>query len=65
MNEELLHPVQSESKGTSMYRRFPGTEVLVEVLTEEKELQRKRRSCLVAPCGHKGVKVRSTRMTEK
>lgn len=39
-------------------------EILVEVLTEEKELQRKR-SCLVAACGHKGLKGRSTRMTEK
>ena len=65
MNEERFHPVQSELEGTGMYRRFPGTEILVEVLTEEKELQRKRRSCLVATCGHKGLKVRSTRMTEK
>lgn len=39
-------------------------EILVEVLTEEKELQRKR-SCLVAARGHKGLKGRSTRMTEK
>lgn len=48
-----------------MDRRFPGMEILVEVLTEQKELQRKRRSCPVATCGHKGLKVRRTRMTEK
>lgn len=40
-------------------------ETLVEMLTEENELQRKRRSCLVATCGHKGLKVRSTKVTKK
>lgn len=64
-NKECLHLVQSESKGTGKDRRCPGMEILVEVLTEEKELQRKRRSCLVATCGHKGLKVQSRRMTEK
>ena len=63
MNEERFHPVQSESEGTNTYR-FPGMETLVEMLKEENELQRKRRSCLVATCGHKGLKVRSTKMTE-
>lgn len=64
MNEECCYVVQSESKGTGTDRRSPGMEILVEVLTEEKELQRKR-SCLVATRGHKGLKGRSTRMTEK
>lgn len=65
MNEERFHPVQSESEGTSTYRRFPGMETLVEMLMEENKLQQKSRSCLVATCGHKGLKVRSMRREEE
>lgn len=40
-------------------------ETLVEMLMEENKLQQKSRSCLVATCGHKGLKVRSMRREEE